>query len=172
MRALHLTILGLLAVAATAPAPSAQTPMSADDVKRKLLGNWKLVKYETFAQSGAGGPATTSPPPFDSGRIMYDEAGHMAAQLTRPGRPVITRESTDRDRLAAAAGYVAYYGKYDIDVAKGTVSHHVEGSTNTSWVGTTLVRSYEFSPDANRLMLSLKNAEGRVTATLTWERLR
>src|SRR6185503_2314523 len=124
-------------------------------------------KYETFVQAGTGTP----PPPYDGGRLMYDEAGHMAAQLTRPGRPLVTRESTDKDRLAAAAGYVAYYGTYEIDASNGIVRHHVEGSTNTSWVGTTLVRYYDFSPDANRLTLSLKNAEARVTSTLTWERL-
>ena len=84
----------------------------------------------------------------------------------------MTRESSDRDRLAAAAGYVAYYGRYEIDASKGIVKHHVEGSTNTSWVGTDLVRYYELSPDANRLTLSIKNAEGRVTGTLTWERLK
>src|SRR6185503_19342592 len=75
------------------------------------------------------------------------------------------------NRLAAAAGYVAYYGTYEIDASNGIVRHHVEGSTNTSWVGTTLVRYYDFSPHANRLTLSLKNAEARVTSTLTWERL-
>src|SRR6185503_4328625 len=80
MRAVHVPILGLLAALVSA-ASSDQPRMTADEVKRKLTGNWKLVKYETFVQAGTGTP----PPPYDGGRLMYDEAGHMAAQLTRPG---------------------------------------------------------------------------------------
>ena len=38
-----------------------------------------------------------------------------------------------------------------------------------SWVGGDNVRFYEFEGDL--LRLSLKNAEGRTTATLTWRRL-
>lgn len=161
--------LALAALIAAAPAlATAQPRLTADEVRRKLAGNWKLVKYESFTQTASGNP----PAGYDGGRIMYDEAGNMAAQLTRSGRPLVTRESSDRDRLAAAAGYLAYFGRYDIDAAKGIVTHHVEGSTNTSWVGTVLVRYYDFSPDGSRLTLSLKNAEGRVTGTLTWERLK
>ena len=103
---------------------------------------------------------------------MYDDSGNMAAQLMRKGRPTVTRESSDQDRLTAANGYLAYYGKYEIDAAKGSVSHKVDGSTVTTWVGTALVRYYEFSPDGNRLVLSLKNAEGRVTSQLTWDRMK
>jgi uncharacterized protein len=148
---------------AASPKPPAAP---AADVKQKLMGNWTLAKYEVFTQS------STPAPGYDFGRIMYDESGNMAAQLMRKGRPAITRESSDQDRLAAAAGYLAYYGKYEIDAAKGTVSHHVDGSTVTGWVGTALVRYYEFSPDGNTLILKLKNAEGRVTSQLTWERIK
>ncbi len=52
------------------------------------------------------------------------------------------------------------------------MTHHVEGALNHNWVKTDLVRWYTFAPDGNQLMLSIKNAEGRVTGTLTWERLR
>lgn len=166
MRAAHIGLLGLLTAASVA-LPSAQARPSADEVKRKLVGHWRLVKYETFTQTASGNPARG----YDAGRIMYDEAGNMSAQLTRSGRPLITRDSTDRDRLAAAAGYVAYFGKYEIDAAKGIVTHRVEGSTNTSWVGTGLVRYYAFSSDGNRLMLSIKNND-RVTSMLTWEKLK
>jgi hypothetical protein len=52
------------------------------------------------------------------------------------------------------------------------VTHQVEGSVNPNWVSTDLVRHYAFSDDGNRLMLSIQNAEGRVTGTLTWERMK
>ena len=76
------------------------------------------------------------------------------------------------ERAAAYSTYTAYYGKYSLNTATGAVTHHVEGSVNPNWVKTDLVRYYAFSDDGNRLMLSLKNAEGRVTGTLTWERMK
>jgi hypothetical protein len=54
----------------------------------------------------------------------------------------------------------------------GKITHHVEGSMNPNWVKTDLVRWYAFSQDGTLLMLSIKTAEGRVTGTLTWERIR
>ena len=52
------------------------------------------------------------------------------------------------------------------------MTHHVEGSVNPNWVKTDLVRYYAFSEDGERLMLSIRNPQGRVTGTLTWERIR
>jgi hypothetical protein len=135
------------------------------DAARKLVGNWTLIKYETF-----GDPGTPAARAFDEGRIMYDAHGNMAAQLKRKGRPVVTRGSSDADRLAAAAGYLSYYGTYRVDAAKAVVTHQVLGSTLTSWEGTTLVRYFTFSPDGKTLTLSLKTGD-RVTGTLTWQRL-
>src|SRR5262245_56207244 len=79
------------------------TPGRGSDDAAKLVGNWTLVKYETFDE--AGRPTGRG---YDDGRIMYDARGNMAAQLMRKGRPLVTRQSSDTDRLAAAAGYIAY----------------------------------------------------------------
>ena len=58
----------------------------------------------------------------------------------------------------------------DENEEKKIVIHHVEGSPlMPGWVGGDNVRFYEFEGDL--LRLSLKNAEGRTTATLTWRRL-
>jgi hypothetical protein len=103
---------------------------------------------------------------------MYDAAGNMSAQLMRSERKPLATPSTEPERAAAYATYTAYYGKFTIDPGLAKVTHHVEGALNHNWVKTDLVRYYAFSPDGNQLMLSIKNAEGRVTGTLTWERLR
>ena len=105
---------------------------------------------------------------------MYDAAGQMAAQLMQSGRKPLSTPPIETERAAAYAGYVSYFGRYTVDPSNSTVTHHVEGSTNPNWVSTptNLVRSYAFSADGNRLMLSVKNAAGRVTGTLTWERIR
>jgi hypothetical protein len=149
---------------------SAMSPAAAQsgaaDVLERLAGNWRLVTFVNFDEKGASRDAG-----YEGGRIMYDTAGNMAAQLMRVNRKPLSQPSTETERAAAYAGYVAYYGKVTIDPSQSRVTHHVEGSTNPNWPKTDLVRYYEFSPEGKRLMLSIRNAQGRVTGTLTWERI-
>jgi hypothetical protein len=155
----------LCALFVGAGGPLAAQPPAADALKR-LAGNYRLVTFVNFDEKGAAREAG-----YEGGRIMYDTAGNMAAQLMRVNRKPISQPSTEAERASAYAGYVAYYGKVTLDPSQSKVTHHVEGSTNPNWPKTDLVRYYEFSPDGKRLMLSIKNAQGRVTGTLTWERI-
>jgi len=172
---LSLCLCGLYAVVTAQPA--------AADVQKRFVGHWRLLTFENFDEKGVARRAE-----YDGGRIMYDAAGNMSAQLMRSNRKPLTQSppaaltpssaglsptaSLDAERAAAYATYTAYYGKYAIDPARRTVTHQVEGSVNPNWVSTDLVRHYAFSDDGNRLMLSIQNAEGRVTGTLTWERMK
>jgi hypothetical protein len=134
--------------------------------EKQFVGHYRLLTFENFDEKGVARRAE-----YDGGRISYDAAGNMSAQLMRSNRTRLSAPSTEAERAAAYATYTAYYGRYTVDAAAGTVTHHVEGSANPNRVKTDLVRWFRFSPDGNRLMLSLKNADGRVTGTLTWERL-
>ena len=138
----------------------------AADIRRQFIGHWRLVKFENIDENGAARDAG-----YESGRILYDEAGNMSAQLMRTGRKRLSQPSTEPERAAAYASYIAYFGKYTIDPSTNKVTHAVEGSTNPNWVNTDLVRYYEFSTDRQQLTLSLRNAEGRVTGRLVWQRL-
>ena len=131
--------------------PAAQEP--ADDA---FTGHWRLVSFENFA---ADGTATSREM---SGRIMYDGRGNMSAQLMPTGDTVTAAENRRTE------GYVAYFGGYTIDESAGIVTHSVEGSNIFPWVGTDLVRHFDFSD--GKLLLSLKS-DDRVTGTLTWERI-
>ena len=72
---------------------------SAADVQKRLVGNWRLVKFENFDENGAARDAG-----YESGRIMYDAAGNMAAQLMRVNRKPLSQPSTEAERAAAYAG--------------------------------------------------------------------
>jgi hypothetical protein len=139
----------------------------ATDAHKRIVGHYRLVKFENFDAKGTARDAG-----YESGRIMYDAAGNMSAQLMRVGRKPLSTPSTEPERAAAYSGYVAYFGRYTLDPATSKVTHHVEGSTNPNWVKTDLVRYYEFKSDGDQLLLSIKNSEGRATGTLTWQRLR
>jgi hypothetical protein len=124
---------------------------TASEIQRRLVGNWKLVSFDSFDAAGKASPGS-----LNEGWIMYDEHGNMACQLMWRGEP---------------HRHTAYYGKYQIDPEKGTVTHLVEGAWREDWLGTSQVRYFAFSNAGNRLMLSVKT-DDRVTGTLTWERQR
>jgi len=158
-------LLSLFVTAAIAAPAQNPTGSGADaTAKRRLVGNWKLVKYEVFDQSGAARPGN-----FDVGRLMYDEQGEMAAHLMRSGRPK-EAATTETARAAAYQAYLGYFGPFTIDPDKRTVVHHVIGSSRPDWIGSEQVRYYGFPAD-DTLTLSLKSGE-RVTQTLTWERVK
>jgi hypothetical protein len=136
------------------PVVSGFSRTEADDVVRKrLAGEWTLVKYEVFGENGQ-----TRPGNYDVGRINYGER-EMSAHLMRSERP------TDPQN------YLGYFGPYTIDADKKIVVHHVVGSSLRTWIGTEQVRHYGFSNDGKQLTLSLKSGD-RITQTLTWERAR
>ena len=144
-----------------------QAEQTASEIQKRLVGNWRLVSFVNIDEKGVERPGG-----YDAGRIVYDAHGNMAAQLMRNGRARLSTPSTEAERAAAYSGYIAYYGRYEIEPSAARITHKVEGSTNPNWVPTDLVRYYRFADNDNRMMLSLKNADGRITGTLTWERLR
>jgi opacity protein-like surface antigen len=155
----------LLAVTLAAAALDAQARQGQGDPR--FVGNWRLVSFVNIDEKGA-----TTPSRYTGGRIMYDAAGQMAAQLTHADRPALPQGASDAQRAAAYGGFLSYYGAYVVDERTTKVTHHVEGSTNPNWPNTELVRYFEFADGGHTLKLSIRNAAGRTTGTLTWARIR
>jgi hypothetical protein len=136
-------------------------------VKNRLIGNWRLVTYETVDEGGR----RAKPYGEAVGRLTYDDRGNMSGQVMRPDRArVELGEGNAQQVRAAYMGYIAYFGTYDVDSAAAQVVHHVQGSLNPAWVGGDQVRTMRF--DGDRLVLSaavVKRGQ-TVTHTLTWER--
>src|SRR5437899_12911209 len=82
-----------LCLSNTAPAIRAQRP--SDAARKRFVGNWKLVSYQAFSESGEARTLD-----YDGGRIMYDDRGYMPAQLMRSGRTK-SAPATDEERSAA-----------------------------------------------------------------------
>jgi hypothetical protein len=157
----------LVAVAlclAGSAAPDAQTGAGKGDPR--FVGNWRLVAFVNIGEQGVATPSR-----YSGGRIMYDAAGQMAAQLTFAARPALSSPATEAQRAAAYGSFLSYYGAYEVDDRSAKVTHHVEASTNPNWPATELIRYFEFA-DPDTLTLSIRNAAGRVTGTLTWARIR
>jgi hypothetical protein len=157
-----LLLVGALGVIAAASLDAQTRP-----VKERLVGAWKLVKWDAFdAESGARRDGN-----YDVGQVIYDAAGQMSAHLMNSTMSTLKAPATDADRATAYRRYLGYYGRFTIDEAKGIVIHHVTGASLPTFVGSQQVRYYTLSADGNSLTLSVKNGE-RTTSTLYWERIR
>ena len=147
--------------------------MAAAPVRAQFLGVWKLIAYTRTSSDGRVDHPYSDKP---VGRITYDAAGRMSAQLMRPGRkstlPVgvsfATGVANEAEMREAVGGFVAYFGTFDVEESTTTVIHHVEGGLVPSWVGHDLRRKYRFA--GNRLMLTAVAAN--FTVDLIWERER
>jgi len=150
-------LLGLAAAAGVQAAPSPRD---------RFFGVWKLISYES---KSANGDVRQVYGPNPVGRITYDKAGRMSAALMRPGRksPANARNATVEELREVQSGFVAYFGKFDVDEATHTVFHHVEAALNPAWPGTDLKRTYDFTGD--KLILTAASANGS-SLVLTWQK--
>jgi hypothetical protein len=110
------------------------------------------------------------------GVLNYDGEGNMCAQLMRPDRPAFAindqMKGTPEEVKSAFEGYISYFGTYEVNKEKGTVTHHVKGSLFPNWLGSDQIRFFEFS--GNRLALRAPPMQvGGITITsfLIWEHM-
>jgi len=140
------------------------------NAREPFIGVWKLISCQRrWPNGGIDYPYGQDP----IGRITYDRAGRMSAQLMRTGRPStlapgvsFTGGNADGEELRAAVeGFISYFGTFDVEESTHTVIHHVHACLVPSWVGTDLKRTYQFN--GNRLVLT---AVAAGISELTWER--
>jgi len=140
-------------------------------VRNHFIGVWKLISCERkFPDGRVEHPYGEKP----VGRITYDKAGRMSAQLMDPGRRssgpsgvnLIAANASQEEIREALGGFIAYFGTFDVDEAAKTVIHHVQACLVPSWVGTDLKRTYQFA--GNRLTLTARLTTN--STVLVWEK--
>ena len=118
-----------------------------------LVGTWQLVSFE---DKPASGMAVVPFGPRPKGLLIYDATGHMSIQIMQnPGPTVAAGDETKitpKEKLALFDAYVAYFGTYRVDAAKGIVTHHVEGDFHGVYVGRDEPRPFKLTGD--RLVLT------------------
>ena len=137
-------------------------------MSERLIGTWTLVSYVTENPDGSRGK-----PYGDAvGRLSYDEQGNMTGQVMRPGRLEVTPGDWQSQQVRSAyAGYIAYFGTYEVNGAGDTVMHHVQGALNPGWVGGTQVRRMRFEGDLLILSTKVQKGGAMVNHVLTWKKL-
>ena len=140
--------------------------------KESLLGTWKLVSsVGVYSDGRVIHPYGEKP----EGMLVYDQRGNFSGQIQGEGRPLFQSGNLfkgDSEEIKAAfEGYVAYYGKYEVDEEAASLTHQGQGSWFPNWVGNTQTRFYSF--EKGNLILTTAPFVGKrnsVTHTLVWER--
>ncbi|MGR8920847.1 MAG: lipocalin-like domain-containing protein [Gammaproteobacteria bacterium] len=139
-----------------------------------FVGTWRL------GDSYSEGPAGRSSLPLGEnviGRINYDSAGNMAAQLMSAGRQPFSDKNpakvADAEYRVAFQTYTSYFGTYTVDADAGTVTHHVEGASVPGWPGHDQLRYFELDGDVLTLRTPpMRDLEGnKAVHTLVWHRV-
>jgi hypothetical protein len=142
------------------------------DMKQKLAGAWRLVSSEfrnsqgdMFYPLGEGA----------LGQVIFTESGFMSGQLLRKDRPSFASgdqsSGTPEEIKVAFEGFVSYYGPFELDLEKGKLITHVEGSMFPNWIGNDQERFFELQED--RLILKttpILLGEEEFVGVLTWQR--
>ncbi len=140
-----------------------------DSLANRLIGVWRLVGFET---RGPGDAVRLPFGPDISGLLIYTADGHMSGQVMRAGRPGFSAPTmpggSDAEVRAAATGYIAYAGTYDVDETERVVIHHVAVSLFPNLVGTDQRRFVTLA--GGRLDLATPSERSRVSV-LRWERV-
>ena len=164
-------VLTLALLLAAANAASAQL------ISTKLIGAWTLQSVVT---TDVGGNRTTPYGRSPIGQIVYTDTGRMGVHQMNPDAELPDFSGlTPSVALARFAGtFFAYWGTYTIDARAETVTHHLEGAMDQTYIGTDQVRQFEFVGDDTLLLTAViddeltREAGLSGTTVLTWERIR
>ena len=143
------------------------------------MGAWRL---EQIAVMGPQGPEVD---PFygssSEGLLIYDAAGWFSVQIAGQNRPPLgvpdsrpEKTDTARQVLKAQAldSYYAYYGTWNFDEARSTVTHHAKGALYPAERDSTYPQHVEVHGGTMTFTRSQGTADHHTVQTKVWERLK
>jgi hypothetical protein len=116
---------------------------------RGFVGTWELISRYDQDSLGRHLPEP-SLGDHPTGYLIYDATGHVSAQLMASARAAgacTVTAKADANNLAHINGYDSYFGRYEVDPARGIVRHHLDGALPQADVGRTLERSFRLVGD-------------------------
>ncbi|MCH7736462.1 MAG: lipocalin-like domain-containing protein [Chloroflexi bacterium] len=147
--------------------------MAENSAKDRFAGTWRLLEcYGKWSDGRISYPYGDKP----EGQLIYDGHGNFSGQISGSGRPAFQSgnllKGTAEEIKTAFEGYIAYYGTYEVDEAKGQVTHRVQSALFPNWTGDVQVRNFEFEGERLRLNTQpIKGSRADLTNTLLWERV-
>ena len=144
------------------------------DTAAGIVGTWELVSRTDRDTAGhILSESTLGALPI--GFLIYDAAGHVAAQLVARNRTGVEceslRQSPDSNNNANIAGYSAYFGRYEVDSRAGIVRHTLDGALAPGDVGKHLWRHFTITGDTLTIWFDPLGADGAPRRRiLVWRR--
>jgi hypothetical protein len=135
-----------------------------------IVGTWAFVASEWKRADGKHAN------PFGEGSVgmlTYASDGYMSVQIMRSNREASRHAPATLDAAfaAAVAGYLAYFGTYEIDDERRVITHTIIASTYPPFVGAQNQRRFEIVGDQLALRDDLMTADGVAVAAATiWRR--
>jgi hypothetical protein len=128
-----------------------------ENIAQRIVGTWRLVHSISINPEGK----KEYPYGEDAvGYIHYSDTGIMAVQISRRSR------SKADDLVRLKRDYLAYFGRYEIDMEKQVVRHFVEGQLFPDDHPEVLERQYQFKGD----LMSLKPVD-EPHREILWQRI-
>jgi hypothetical protein len=128
-----------------------------ENVAKVIIGTWRLVHSISINSMGE----TEYPYGDDAiGYIYYSDSGAMAVQISRKSRSDVS------DPANLLHEYLAYFGRYEIDIERQVVRHLLEGELFPGGHSRILERRYRFEGD----LMSLKPVDG-TNREILWRRV-
>jgi hypothetical protein len=138
-------------------------------MSEQFVGRWKLKTIEVHR----GDQIILDTRPL-VGCILYLKDGYMSVHLMVKERGVFASNyplyGTPEEYVDAGKTYVGYCGTYAI--CDNTVIHTVQMSSFPNYVGTQLIREYNFNDDQLTLSVPPRIVDGHPQTThLVWEKV-
>ena len=156
-------------------------PASGSSVRAQLIGSWRLVSRQSRRANGEleADPGLSAVP---LGVLIYDQSGHVAAQLSRRDRTVAmigeecqtaaTTKGTP-DTAQTILGYDAYFGTYRINEQEQIVTHHLDAALFPGDIGKDIDRHFTIAGDQLTITFNTTTRDGlKITRTLIWQRMK
>ena len=150
----------------------AQNGADEAELRRKIVGTWKLAFEEDTLKDGR---KTHEFGPNGKGYLMYAADGHMCAVEMNPHRAKWKDPAnpTQQEKAEAFDGSYGYCGPYQIDTKHNQLIHLPRVSTGPGYVGTRQLRPYQF--EGNWLILTggaVEDEPDVVSWKVVWEKVR
>lgn len=128
-----------------------------ENIAQRIVGTWRLVYSISINPEGK----KEYPYGEDAiGYIHYSDTGIMAVQISRKSRTEV------EDPAQLKHDYLAYFGRYQIDIEKQVIRHFVEGELFPGNHAEVLERRYRFEGD----LMSLKPVD-ETHREILWQRI-
>ncbi len=139
--------------------------------KRLFTGVWRLESYTAVSDRRSCQPQVDAKA---SGILIYTEDGWVSAQLTIPARQLPNAEidpAPSNQSENSASSYLAYCGRYHLDLDRSEVIHVPEVASVMHLVNQPQRRRFVFvASDTLELTAERVSMDSVVTAHLTWRR--